>query len=116
MLGLYYCNCRLLLELIPDQHNLSNEGNDVPTEFSVPGLPFLSKTLFSNSSESGAEPHRADKLGKDLALYERKAVEFVDKLKAEALEREDPKLFQSDPLEFWLSQVEISMKYRHSVI
>ena len=83
-------------------------GSDVPSEFSNPGLPFISKTLFSSSSESGAEPYRADKLGKDLALYERKAVEFVDKLKAEALEKEDPQLFQSDPLEFWLLQVELS--------
>ena len=77
-------------------------------ELSFPGLPFLSKTLFSSSSTSLSEPHRADKLGKDLALYERKAVEFVDKLKAEAREKDDPQLFQSDPLEFWLSQVEIS--------
>ena len=77
-------------------------------EFFVPGLPLLSKTLFSGSSGSGAEPGRSDKLGKDLALYERKAQEFVDKLKAEALEKDDPQLFQSDPLEFWLSQVDLS--------
>ena len=99
---------KFLQKLIPDQLDLSKEGSDVPSEFSIPGLPFLSKTLFSSSSESGDEPHRAGKLGKDLALYERKAVEFVDKLKAEALEKEDPQLFQSDPLEFWLSQVELS--------
>ena len=99
---------KFLQKLIPDQLDLSKEGSDVPSEFSIPGLPFLSKTLFSSSSESGDEPHRAGKLGKDLALYERKAVEFVDKLKAEALEKEDPQLFKSDPLEFWLSQVELS--------
>ena len=74
----------------------------------VPGLPLLSKTLLYGSSGSGAEPQRSDKLGKDMALYERKALEFVDKLKAEALTKDDPQLFQSDPLEFWLSQVELS--------
>ena len=79
-----------------------------PWSFFVPGLPLLSKTLFSGSSGSGAEQERSDKLGKDLALYERKAQEFVDKLKAEALEKDDPQLFQSDPLEFWLLQVELS--------
>lgn len=95
---------KFLQKLIPNQLDISKEGRDVPSEFSIPGLPFISKTLFSSSSVSGAEPHRADKLGKDHALYERKAVEFVDKVKAEALEKEDPRLFQSDPLEFWLLQ------------
>ena len=73
----------------------------------VPGLPLLSKTLLYGSSGSGAEPQRSDKLGKDLALYERKALEFVDKLKAEALAKDDPQLVLPDPLEFWLSQVEL---------
>ena len=91
---------------MPDHRETSGEASDVPMEFCVPGLPLLSKTLFSGSS--GSEPQRSDKLGKDLALYERKAQEFVDKLKAEALEKDDPQLVQSDPLEFWLSQVELS--------
>ena len=40
-------------------------------------------------------------------MYERKALEFVDKLKAEALAKDDPQLVLPDPLEFWLSQVEL---------
>ena len=91
--------------MIPDQLHSPTDGNDVPTEFVVPGLPFLSKTIFPGSSGSGAETHRAEKLGKDLALYERKATEFVDKMKAEALSRDVAQLAVADPLNFWLSQV-----------
>ena len=40
------------------------------------------------------------------ALSERKALKFMDKLEAKALKKDDPQLVQSDPLEFWLSQVE----------
>ena len=78
--------------MIPDQLPSLSDGNDVPTEFIVPGLPFLSKTIFPGSSGSGAETHRAEKLAKDLALYERKATEFVDKMKAEALNKDEAQL------------------------
>ena len=54
---------------------------------------------------SGASSHRVEKLGKDLALYERKAAEFVEKMMAEAVSREETKLDVTDPLKFWLSQV-----------
>ena len=40
------------------------------------------------------------------ALSERKALKFMDKLEAKALKKDDPQLVQSDPLEFWLLQVE----------
>ena len=91
--------------MIPDQLPSLSDGNDVPTEFIVPGLPFLSKSIFPGSLGSGAETHRANKLRKDLALYERKATEFVDKLKAEALSKDVAQLDVADPLNFWLSQV-----------
>ena len=91
-----------VLDLIPDHQDTSE---DIPTEFVLPGLPLLSKKLFSGGNMSGASSHRAEKLGKDLALYERKAAEFVEKMMAEAVSREETKLAVTDPLKFWLSQV-----------
>ena len=90
-----------LLDLIPDHQDTQE---DVPTEWLVPGLPLISKTIFSGDNVSGANP-----LGKDIALYERKAVEFVDKMKAEALSTGDTKLAMKDPLKFWISQVRHAM-------
>ena len=91
-----------LPDLIPDHQDTSE---DIPTEFVLPGLPLLSKKLFSGGNIPGASSHRAEKLGKDLALYERKAAEFVEKMMAEAVSREETKLAVTDPLKFWLSQV-----------
>ena len=95
-----------LPDLIPD---LQDTSDDIPTEFVLPGLPLLSKTLFSGGNGPGATSHGADKLGKDLALYERKAAEFMDKMMAEAYSREETKLAVKDPLKFWLSQVRDAM-------
>ena len=91
-----------LPDLIPDHQDTSE---DIPTEFILPGLPLLSKTLFSGGNGPGATSHGAEKLGKDLALYERKAAEFMDKMMAEARSREETKLAVKDPLKFWFSQV-----------
>ena len=88
--------------MIPDHQDTSE---DIPTEFVLPGLPLLSKTLFSGGNGPGATSHGAEKLGKDLALYERKAAEFMDKMMAEARSREETKLAVKDPLKFWFSQV-----------
>ena len=77
-----------LPDLIPDHQDTSE---DIPTDFVLPGLPLLSKKLFSGGNMSGASSHRAEKLGKDLALYERKAAEFVEKMMAEAVSREETK-------------------------
>ena len=97
---------KFLQNLIPDH---SDTSEDIPTEFVLPGLPNLSKKLFSGGNISGANSLRAEKLGKDLALYERKAADFVDKMMAVAVSREETKLTVKDPLKFWLSQVRYAM-------
>ena len=88
--------------MIPDNQDTSE---DIPTEFVLSDLPLLSKKMFSGGNISGANSLRGGKLGKDLALYERKAAEFVAKMMAEAVSREETKLAVKDPLKFWLSQV-----------
>ena len=71
----------------------------------LPGLPLLSKKLFSGGNIPGANSQIAEKLEKDLALYERKATEFVEKMMVEAVSREETKLTVKDPLKSWLSQI-----------
>ena len=52
---------------------------------------------------------RAEAQIKQLNLYERKAADFVDKMMAVAVSREETKLTVKDPLKFWLSQVRYAM-------
>ena len=91
-----------LTELIPDQH--CDAAEDVRTQFSIPGLPLLSKTMFPSTSR--AETQRCQKLERDISIYESKAKEFVEKIKEDAISKNQTELAVPDPLSFWLSQVE----------
>ena len=80
-----------------------DEGEDddgIPTEYFIPGLPFLSKKIKIGSPVGGG-----NLLERDLALYDQKAKDYLTKIVCEARASGSSELKVPDPLRFWLTQV-----------
>ena len=75
-------------------------ANDIPTQFIIDGLPFMSQNLKISSSVG-----REDPLERDLALYDKKAKDYLEQIVCEARTSGRSELKVPDPLRFWLTQV-----------
>ena len=88
---------------IRDQLNLEDEEDDIPTQFVIPGLPSLSRSLGVGMGEAANPPR--EKLDRDIALYEKRAETYVNKIVGQARLKNSVELTIPDPLTFWLAQV-----------
>ena len=90
----------VISELLPDQNEEVEAQDDIPTEIVISGLPFLSQNLKISSGVGRESP-----LERDLALYDKKAREYLEQLVCEARASGRSELNVPDPLRCWLTQV-----------